>query len=575
LARFLHRKRRMDPTTRRSTPRLSRPDLRADLGAGITVAVMLVPQAMAYAMLAGLPPIVGLYASVAPLLVYAGLGTSRQLAVGPVAMVSLLTATGVGAIAASGTDQYLAYAVLLALMVGVIQIAMGLLRLGYLVNFLSHPVLSGFTSAAALIIGLNQLKHLLSVPIPRGHHVHTIVLEAVRGLPSANMATLAIGLGAIAALVAVKKWAPKVPGPLIAVGGATLAVWLFGLGGAGVKLVGDVPPGLPRPALPAWDPVAVRQLLPIALTISLVGFMESISVAKVFANKHGYRLKPDRELVGLGAANLASAAFGGYAVTGGFSRSAVKDQSGARTRLAGAITALGVAAALLFLTPLFQFMPNAVLSSIILVAVYGLVDVAEVRHLWKTDRVDLGLLALTFVATLGFGIEQGILAGVGASMIVFVARRTRPHFAVLGRLPGTEVYRNVNNHSDAMREPGVLALRFDAAFYYGNVTFLEDTLRRLEADEDGPLRAVILDAAAINSLDSSAVHALEGIARDYQARGIRLLFAGVKGPVRVVLERTGLDERLGKDNLVLTVCDAMDALGAPCPGETAANGGAA
>jgi SulP family sulfate permease len=518
---------------------------------------MLIPQAMAYAMLAGLPPIVGLYASVAPLAVYALLGTSRQLAVGPVAIVSLLTATGVGALVAQGTDEYLTYAVLLAVMVGGIQIAMSVLRLGYLVNFLSHPVLSGFTSAAAFIIGLNQLKHLLGLPIPRSHHVHTIVLAAFQGLPDASMATVAIGLAAIAAMVGVRRWTPRIPGPLVAVGGATLAVVLFDLGEAGVSLVGRVPAGLPAPRFPAWDAEAARDLLPIALAISFVGFMESISVAKVFATKHGYRLRADRELLGLGAANLASAVFGGYAVTGGFSRSAVNDQAGAKTPFAGAITALVIAGSLVFLTPLFAFMPKAVLASIILVAVYGLIDVAEVRHLWRTDRVDLGLLVLTFAATLVLGMEQGILVGAGASMFVFVARRTRPHFAVLGRLPGTETYRNVDNFPQAERTPGVLAVRFDAAFYYGNVTFLEETLRSLEAAAPERVRAVILDAAAINSLDSSAAHALGRIVDDYRARDVRLLLAGAKGPVREVLDRTGLDSRIGSADLPLTVCDAM------------------
>ncbi|MCO4768979.1 MAG: solute carrier family 26 protein [Deltaproteobacteria bacterium] len=542
----------------------SRATFSSDLSAGITVAVMLIPQAMAYAMLAGLPPVVGLYASVVPLLVYAFVGTSRQLAVGPVAMVSLLTATGVGAIAASGTEAYLAAAILLALMVGAVQMAMGFLRLGYLVNFLSHPVLSGFTSAAALIIGSSQLKHVMGVSIPRSHHVHSTLIEAWHQLPAANVATVVLGVGSMVALFALKR-VKKLPGPLLVVAGAMLAVVGLGLAERGVALVGAVPSGLPTPSMPTLDMEVLRELIPIGLTISLVAFMESISVAKVFADKHDYRLDPDRELIGLGASNLASALFGGYAVTGGFSRSAVNDQAGAKTPMAAVITALGVAAALLFLTPLFAYLPKAVLAAIILVAVVGLVDLREVKHLWSTDRVDLALLLTTFVATLSFGIEQGILVGVGASMVVFVARRTRPHFAVLGRLPGTRVWRNVENYEDAATVPGVLALRFDAAFYFGNVTFLEDTLQRLEAESQVPLTAVVLDAAAINALDSTAAHALSGIAAKYRARGIRLLLAGAKGPVREVLARTGLDEELGAENLTLTVCTAMEGLGFVCP----------
>ena len=283
-----------------------RADLRPDLTAGLTVAVMLVPQGMAYAMLAGLPPIVGLYASLAPLLVYAMLGSSRQLAVGPVAMVSLLTATGVGAVAGGDPELYLAAAVLLAAMVGVIQLGMGLLRLGYLVNFLSHPVLSGFTSAAALIIGLNQLKHLMGVSLERGHHVHVILLDAVRNLNATHWITLAIGLVSIAVLVVLKRWRPGFPGALVAVVGATAAVAVLGLGSAGVATVGAVPAGLPKPGLPLLDLELAKALIPTALTISLVGFMESISVAKVFARKHGYRRDAGTELIGLGAANIAA-----------------------------------------------------------------------------------------------------------------------------------------------------------------------------------------------------------------------------------------------------------------------------
>jgi len=534
----------------------SRSTFSSDLVAGATVAVMLVPQAMAYAMLAGLPPIVGLYASVVPVLVYALLGSSRQLAVGPVAMVSLLTATGVGALAASGTPEYLAAAIMLALLVGLLQMAMGVFRLGYLVNFLSHPVLSGFTSAAALIIGLSQLKHVLGVPIPRSHHVHTILLEAGRRLPEAHGVTVTVAVLSMATLFAVKRFGKRIPGPLLVVVASMLAVLGLGLGQKGLALVGEVPSGLPAPSLPSWDSGVALDLFPIALTIALVAFMESISVAKVFANKHSYRLSPNRELVGLGAANVASALFGGYAVTGGFSRSAVNDQAGGKTPVASMITAVGVAVALLFLTPLFAYLPNAVLASIILVAVVGLVDVKEVRHLWHTDRVDLALLVITFVATLWLGIEQGILVGVGASMLVFVAQRTRPHFAVLGRLPGTTIWRNLANFPEAEATPGVLALRFDAAFYFGNVTFLEDTLERLESEMTEPLRAVVLDAASINALDSSAAHALSGLAGRYQQRDVRLMLANAKGPVREVLHRTGLDEELGAENLPLTVFEA-------------------
>ncbi len=531
-----------------------RADLGSDVSAGLTVAVMLVPQAMAYALLAGLPPVVGLYASAIPLFVYSLFGSSRQLAVGPVAMVSLLVAASVGQIATPGSPEAVALAITLAALVGVMQAGMGVLKLGFVVNFLAHPVVSGFTSAAALIIGFSQLKHLLGVPLARNHHVHAILLDALGRLGEVQPQTIVISLGSIGALVALKKWAPRAPRALAVVGIATGAVALMGLDAAGVAIVGAVPGGLPKPSMPTFDPETLGVLLPTAVTIALVGFMESISVAKVFAARHRARLDPDQELFGLGLANVTAAFFGGYPVTGGFSRSAVNDQAGARTPLAGMVTATMVGLSLLFLTPLFHYMPKASLSAIIVVAVAGLIDLKEAKHLWQVKRSDFGLLVLTFVATLTLGIEQGIVVGVGASLLWFVARRTRPHFAVLGRLPGTDVYRNVLNHPEAETTPGVLAVRFDAAYYFGNVTFLQDTLERLEAETSEPLRAVVLDATSINDLDSSAAHALHDLAEAYQERGIRLVLAGAKGPVREVVKRAHLDALIEQR---LTVAEAV------------------
>ena len=532
-------------------------DLSGDLSAGLTVAVMLIPQGMAYALLAGLPPIIGLYASIIPLAIYALFGSSRQLAVGPVAMVSLLVATGVGSLAPAGSSQFLALAILLALMVGALQLAMGVLRLGFLVNFLSHPVVSGFTSAAALIIGLSQLKHLLGVALPRTKHVHQILLSALAKLGEVQPITLAIGASSILLLVLLKRFAPRVPRALVVVFLSTLAVWLLRLDLRGVAIVGTVPAGLPQPSLPTLDLPAMLALLPIALTIALVGFMESISVAKAVARRHRYQVTPNQELIGLGMANLVGAFFSAYPVTGGFSRTAVNDQAGAKTPLASLITAAVIALALLFLTPAFYYLPKAVLAAIIMVAVFGLVDLAEVKHLWHVKRSDLALLGLTFFATLSLGIEEGIATGVLASLLWFVVRTTRPHSAVLGQLPATEVYRNIKNHPEAQTLDGVLALRVDAQFYFGNVTFLKDTLRSLEAKATERLQVVVIDASSINSLDSSAAAALEEIAEDYAERGLRLLFAGTKMPVREVMARSGLLAHLGQESFFLRVHDAM------------------
>jgi sulfate permease, SulP family len=552
-------------------PNYDRADLRGDLGAGLTTAVMLIPQAMAYAMLAGLPPIHGLYAATLPLLAYAVFGSSRQLAVGPVAMDSLLVAVGVGAIAGVGSDAYLEYAILLAAMVGLIQIGLGLARAGFLVNFLSRPVISGFTSAAALIIGFSQLEHLLGIDLGRSEHVHTLLLEAARRITETSPATLAIGLGSVVALIVLRRLRPTIPNALVVVVLATLLVWLLGLDAAGVAIVGEVPRGLPRPGLPRVDLEVARELLVTAVTIAFVSFMEAISVAKAVASwaakpgpdgreREVAKVEPNRELIGLGAANLLGSVVRGYPVAGGLSRTAVNVQAGARTGLAGIITALVVVATLLVLTPLFFYLPKAALAAIVMTAVFGLIDVAMVRRLWKVERNDLAMLLLTFIATLALGIMQGILVGVAASIVWFVARQTRPHTAVLGRLPGTTVYRNVDRFAEAERVPGVIVIRVDAQFYFGNVDFLERKIEALlesAAARGETTRAIVIDACAINRLDSSADAALHELESSLRERGIELYFASVKGPVRDMMQRSGLHERLGEGRFWMTVHDAV------------------
>lgn len=531
--------------------------LRGDLIAGLTTAVMLIPQAMAYAMLAGLPPIHGLYASIVPLALYALFGTSRQLAVGPVAMVSLLVATGVGELAQSGTEAFVVYATLLALMVGVMQLVMGVARLGFLVNFLSHPVVSGFTSAAAIIIGMSQLKHLLGLEIPRSKHVHIILMQAFENMSQIHVSTLLIGFVSIVALVVLKRWKPNFPRALAVVVVGTLAVYFGALHEVGVAIVGAVPPGLPAPSVPEIEMEALRSLMPIAVTISLVAFMESVSVAKAFAKINRYEIDANQELVGLGLANIGGAFFQAYPVTGGFSRTAVNASAGSKTGLASLVTAGVVAVALMFLTPLFFYLPKAVLAAIIMTAVFGLVDFEEVRHLWAVKRSDLALLVTTFVATLTLGIEEGIALGVLASLGWFVVRSTRPHIAVLGRIPGTQAYRNIKNFEDAHQLDGALILRMDAQFYFGNVSFLKETLTRCEGECD-TLDTVILDASAMNELDSSADEALRDILIEHRSRGVQLLMANVKRPVYEVMVRSHFVDELGPENFFLTVHDAVE-----------------
>ena len=528
---------RLLPDWLRSYPRDA---LRGDLSAGLIVAVMLVPQGMAYAMLAGLPPVVGLYASIAPLLAYAALGSSRQLAVGPVAMVSLLVAGAVGSIAEPGTATYLGAALLLALMVGVIQFGMGVLRLGAVVRLLAHPVVSGFTSAAALVIAASQLESLLGIGLPRTDRLHELLIALLPRLGEVHIATLILGGLAVAALMAGRRWAPRAPLALVVVVGTTLAVVGLGLD---VAVVGQVPGGLPSLTFPNLDLGSIRSLLPAALIISAIGFMESIAVANTLARRHGATVNSDRELLGLGAANLAAAFTGGYPVTGGLSRSAVNDQAGARTPLASVITAGLVGLTLILFTPLFRHLPKAALAAIIIVAVLGLVDFKEFKHLWHVKRSDAVLLALTFVATLTLGVEIGIGLGVLASLAVYLVRAGTPHMAVLGRLEDGE-WRNVARFPGAEPMPDVLVVRVDSAVWFANVDFVRAALNRhLRAAPR--TRRVVLDASGINALDSAGAAALEEQVLAWRANDLEVVLAQVKGPVRDVLERAGATERLG------------------------------
>ncbi len=540
-------------------PKYNNDQFKGDLSAGLTVGVMLIPQGMAYAMIAGLPPIYGLYASTIPLIIYALLGTSRQLAVGPVAMVSLLTATGIGALADGGTETYIMLAITLAFFVGMIQFLLGVFRLGFLVNFLSHPVVSGFTSAAALIIGLSQLKHLLGVNISRTHHVHEIVLQAIEKIAEVHWVTFAIGLAGVFLIMGIKKLNKAIPGQLAAVVFGILVVWLFGLAGQGVKIVGEVPSGLPSFSMPSFSLENINALLPTALAISLVSFMESIAVAKAIQSKHrNYKVIPNQELIALGLANVGGSFLQSYPVTGGFSRTAVNDQAGAKTGMSSLISALLIVLTLLFLTPLFYYLPNAILASVIMVAVFGLIDVKEAVHLWHADRSDFWMLIVTFVATLGLGIEQGVGVGVVLSLAWVIFRSTRPHVAELGKVPGTHFYRNVERFKNVEERKDLLILRFDASLYFANTNYFKDHLHEMADRKGDSLRTIIINADSINSLDSSGVHALDELLDEYLSKGVKIIFTGVKGPVRDALSKAHLTEKIGQDCFFMSVQEAVD-----------------
>lgn len=533
-------------------------DFKGDLNAGITVGIMLIPQGMAYAILAGMPPVYGLYASIVPLLIYAMFGTSRQLAVGPVAMVSLLVIAGVGEIADVGSDRFIQLAILTALGVGLVQFLMGVFRMGFLVNFLSHPVLSGFTSAAALIIGASQIKNLLGVSLPRTNYVHEILVGLAGKFSQVDLMTTVIGIGSIVAIVLIRKWKKTFPSALIVVTLGTLVTFAFGLSEMGVSIVGEVPEGLPSFTTGFVSLPDLQLLVPIILVISLVSYMESIAVAKAIANKHGYKVDANQELVGLGLANIGGSFFQSFPTTGGFSRTAVNDQSGANTTLAAGISAGIIALTVLFLTPLFYYLPNAVLAAIIMVAVAGLFDYGEILHLWKTDKKDLVMLAVTFFATLALGIEEGIGIGVLISLALVIYSSSKPHSAELGRLGGSQTFRNINRYEEANISDDVIIFRFDAPIYFANVEHFRDSIdKRIEKHGDS-LELMILDASAINSIDSTGVHMLTELIVELSKRGVRFYIASAIGPVRDKLKKSGVVELMGRDNYFFDISDALE-----------------
>jgi SulP family sulfate permease len=558
-------------------PGYSRTDAQSDLVAALIVTIMLVPQSLAYAMLAGLPPQVGLYASILPLVAYALFGTSRALAVGPVAVVSLMTAAAVGQVAAPGSAEYLRAAITLAFLSGLVLVAMAVLRLGWLANFLSHPVISGFITASGILIATSQLKHILGIQA-EGDTLPEMVLGIAGALDQVNSWTLAIGVAATAFLYWARKRLKPVllglglparaadmlakAGPVAAIVASIAAVVGFDLTAQGVRIVGEIPAGLPPFALPSFDPGLWRELLLPAVLISLVGFVESVSVAQTLAAKRRQRIVPNQELTALGASNIAAALSGGYPVTGGFARSVVNFDAGAATPLAGAMTAVGLLGATLFLTPLFRFLPQAVLAATIIVAVLSLVDLAAIRRTWAYSRADFAAMAVTILTVLGVGVEAGITAGVALSLSLFLWRTARPHMAIVGQVPGTEHFRNVDRHQ-VLTDPAVLSIRVDESLYFANARALEDAIYDRVAGQPA-LRHVILMCPAVNAIDSSALESLEAIAHRLESAGVGFHLSEVKGPVMDALLRSDFMAHF-RGRVFLSQYEAVQALQAVRP----------
>lgn len=552
--------------------RYDRATFAGDAVAALIVTIMLIPQSLAYALLAGLPPEVGLYASVAPLLLYAVFGSSRVLAVGPVAVVSLMTAAAVGEHAAPGSAAYWPVAITLAFLSGAMLLAMGLLRLGFIANFLSHPVISGFISASGLLIATSQLKTLMGVQA-QGHNFVDLLIALARQIPQTHTLTLLVGVLAAAFLFWVRKYlkpllvgwglGPRLAdffakaGPVAVIAVTTVLAWVLDWQAQGMKIVGAIPQGLPPFTLPTWDLALWRELAIPALLISVVGFVESVSVGQTLAAKRRQRIAPDQELVALGACNLGAAFTGGFPVTGGFARSVVNFDAGAQTPAAGVFTAAGILLATLLLTPALYYLPQAALAATIIVAVMSLVDFGILKRTWAYSKPDFAAVAATLLVTLGLGVETGLLAGVGVSLALYLWRTSRPHIATVGLLQGTESFRNVLRYS-VRTSPALLSLRVDESLYFANARSLEDHVNDAMAAQP-TLRHVVLLCSAINAIDASALESLEAIEHRLREAGITLHLSEVKGPVMDRLRRTDFLHEL-RGQVFLTHYQAVAAL---------------
>ncbi len=528
-----------------------RATLASDLLAAVIVTIMLIPQSLAYALLAGLPPEAGLYASIVPIFLYTVFGTSRVLAVGPVAVVSLMTAATIGQVAEAGTAGYAVAALTLAFLSGGILLLMGVFRLGFLANFLSHPVVAGFISASGLLIAASQIGPLTGLKA-EGHSLLAQLGSLAVQVTAINLPTVLIGGASLGFLFWVRRGLkplllraglPPRPadmlakaGPVVAIAASTLAVWGLSLDGAGVAVVGAVPQSLPPFTLPSFDLALLRDLALPAALISLIGFVESVSVGQTLAAKRRQRIVPNQELVALGAANLGASFTGGFPVTGGFARSVVNFDAGAETPAAGAFTAVGLALAALFLTPLIAFLPKATLAATIVVAVLSLVDLSILKRAWGYSRADFAAVAATMAVTLGMGVEAGVSAGVLLSLVLHLYRTSRPHVAEVGLVPGTEHFRNIHRFT-VETDPTVLTLRVDESLYFANTRYLEDLILARISGDTG-LRHVILMCSAVNEIDLSALETLETLDHRLRDMGVTLHLSEVKGPVMDRLRRT-------------------------------------
>ena len=539
---------------------LSGDAIRADLIAGITVALVLIPQSMAYAQLAGLPAYYGLYAAFLPVVVAALFGSSKQLATGPVAVVSLLTASALMPFAQVGSTEFIMLAVLMAFLVGMVQFTLGVFKLGVVVNFLSHPVIVGFTNAAAIIIGLSQVSKIFGVSMGRSESFINDIWGVAQQVGDTHLPTFAFGVGAFAIMWGLKKYLPKIPNVLVAVAATTVLSWAIGFEGMGGRVVGEIPKGLPELAVPNLDVDVMLQLLPSAIIISLVGFMEAISIAKAVAAKTRDRLDPNQELIGQGIGNMIGAISQSYPTSGSFSRTAVNLNAGAKSGMSSVFTAVMVLITLLFLTPLLYHLPQAVLAAVIMMAVIGLVHFKAVMHAWHANKHDGIASVVTFVATLGFAphLDKGIMVGAGLAMGMYLYRTMRPRVAHLGRFEDGTL-RDLSVHPHLPTDERIVVVRFDGELYFANVSYFEDTLLTAVADKPSA-KFVLVVGDGINQLDASGEEVMHHLVKRLKGNDVTLVFSGLKRQVLQVMHRTNLFDMIGQENIFATEDMALSSI---------------
>lgn len=541
-------------------PKYRKEMLFGDAISGITAGILAIAQGMAYAMIAGLPPVFGLYAAMTPQIIYVLLGTSRQLSIGPVAMDSLIVAAGISAIGIVGIEEYILAAVFLAFFVGIIQVILGVLKLGFLANFLSKPVLNGFTSAAALIIGLSQLKHMLRVDMQQTNKIHILFQEVILNFSETHFLSLGLGLVGIILIKVFQKINKKIPAILIVVSLGTIVMYFTQWHLQGIKIVGEIPVGLPKIGMPKLDKQLIIDLFPVAITLAVVGFTEAISIAKAIEEKHtDYQVDPNQELIAVGSGNIIGSFVQSYPTTASFSRSAIQDQGGAKSGIASLFSAALVLLTLLFLTPLFYYLPIPILAAIIMVSIFGLIDIKYPIQLWKKNRDECLAFLITFIITMTVGIPQGIVIGILLSLLTMIFRTSKPHIAILGKIKNTEYYKNVNRfEEDITVDKRILIFRFDAQLFFGNQDYFKKELLKQVAIKGAELELIIINAEAINYIDSSALNMLEKVCTDLRETKIKIMITGAIGPIRDIIFNHKLITIIGADNLFINTSEAVN-----------------